>query len=310
MNQLRQITSEIRSLLYKHNNSSLSINSSSLRMSLVQFQEKINCMKCVNNEDEGKKKIRDIKNKVENKIRELESQMANTKRNDKKDLESRIKDLRECVKELDVILQGNMKYDVLIDKNKPQFSYDGNIATIKYDGTEGSLLHELKHAFQFETGKIDFIQINNGKGQDIIPGLLYDLTDELESYTRQYAYDGILKFRVVLDVPVNTMISNTADIQKILGEIETNVREIKQMKKITANVIVKIADNIGEKGIYSFISKIPLDSNSLIKDIRKGNEKYRSDFIKGLGLDKEEAQKAYIEFVKVFIQTQPCIYVR
>lgn len=41
----------------------------------------------------------------------------------------------------------------------------------------GTLAHELKHAYQFEMGKISF----NSKG---VAGIAYDYTDEIEAHTR------------------------------------------------------------------------------------------------------------------------------
>jgi RHS repeat-associated protein len=45
----------------------------------------------------------------------------------------------------------------------------------------GGLAHELVHGYQFETGQIDFQ--SNGS-----PGLLYDITDEVSAFTRQFAF--------------------------------------------------------------------------------------------------------------------------
>lgn len=45
----------------------------------------------------------------------------------------------------------------------------------------GGLAHELVHAYQFETGNLDFSP--NGS-----PGALYDLYDEQQAYVRQYAF--------------------------------------------------------------------------------------------------------------------------
>ncbi len=47
----------------------------------------------------------------------------------------------------------------------------------------GGLAHELVHAYQFETGQIDF-QSTGG------PGLLYDLTDEIVAFGRQLMFTG------------------------------------------------------------------------------------------------------------------------
>jgi RHS repeat-associated protein len=48
----------------------------------------------------------------------------------------------------------------------------------------GGLAHELKHAYQFETGAIDFSKGSGG------PGALYDITDEISTYRRQFALTG------------------------------------------------------------------------------------------------------------------------
>ncbi|WP_448103701.1 DUF6443 domain-containing protein [Pedobacter panaciterrae] len=49
---------------------------------------------------------------------------------------------------------------------------------------EGGLAHELAHAYQFETGAIDFAKKSGG------PGILYDITDEMSAYRRQFALTG------------------------------------------------------------------------------------------------------------------------
>lgn len=44
--------------------------------------------------------------------------------------------------------------------------------------------HELKHAYQFEKGELDFNSNSGG------PGALYDITDEIQAYRRQAAISG------------------------------------------------------------------------------------------------------------------------
>lgn len=48
----------------------------------------------------------------------------------------------------------------------------------------GGLAHELTHAYQFETGAIDFAKTSGS------PGALYDITDEMSAYRRQFALTG------------------------------------------------------------------------------------------------------------------------
>ena len=48
----------------------------------------------------------------------------------------------------------------------------------------GGLAHELTHAYQFESGKIDFSKSGGG------PGVLYEITDEISAYERQFAFTG------------------------------------------------------------------------------------------------------------------------
>src|SRR5690606_39673823 len=46
------------------------------------------------------------------------------------------------------------------------------------------LVHELAHAYQFETGRLDFTRATGG------PGFLYDIGDEVTAFRRQAAYNG------------------------------------------------------------------------------------------------------------------------
>ena len=58
------------------------------------------------------------------------------------------------------------------------YNVTSNVVSVIYNGDLGTLAHELKHAFQFETGSLSFT--SSGKSG----GLLHDFFDEREAYTR------------------------------------------------------------------------------------------------------------------------------
>ena len=55
--------------------------------------------------------------------------------------------------------------------------------TISKSGSIADLAHELKHGYQFLMGEIDF-RVTSGSS-----GALYDLTDEVAAFKRNYAFD-------------------------------------------------------------------------------------------------------------------------
>ena len=67
-------------------------------------------------------------------------------------------------------------------------SYDlgNNRVSITYNGSDASLAHELKHAYQFETGKLSFLT-STGASWDAV---LYDVTDEYDAFERARAFGG------------------------------------------------------------------------------------------------------------------------
>lgn len=248
----------------------------------------------------SKTKLAELKKKVAEKIKELEEALSKAKKRKKEELEIRIKELKDALIEIKKIEESVTNY-ILKVGNKPQLDYDdaSDTATVYYDGTLGSLLNELKHAFQYETGKIDFIKY----GTNNIPGLAYDLNDELETYRRQFAFDGILKLNVVLsdeEVMAEVLKGNLTG----MGEIE-----VKKMKKITAELIIKVGDGALGTPLYELISKDSLDINSSVDDIIKGNP-LRGDLINDLKLGESNKEQPYLEFIKVFIKEQPFIYVK
>lgn len=284
-----------------------------LSSEIVNCQTNINaigeCVKGSYNDDRNaSEKIRELKTKVKGKITQLEKELEKVKGSEKKDLILRITNLKEALLELDVIEKAATEYEFKINKAEPQLTYNSNndTATVHYDGTIGNLLNELKHAFQFETGKIDYIETKDGEGSSVYSGgLLYDIYDEVETYKRQYAYDGYLKLNVELS---SEEVLNAFKTGKI-KDSNLGLVEIKKMKKIHARIIVKVAGSYADEGFYKYISKKSLDINSSIKDIRKGN-KQRSKLITSLGLDKENRKKPYIEFVKVYTNEKYFIHVK
>ncbi len=296
---------------FKNNiRSTLSFSSSgSLKHQLQRLQSKLDNYESGDVIDKiaprSKTKLEELKRRIREKINTLTIQVEKAKRAEKKDIEARIKELKEALEEIKVIERSQTEYEFRIH-NKPKFSYEDTTdkGIVYYDGTLGSLLNELKHAFQFETGKIDFIKVS-GEPENL-PGLLYDIGDEVETYKRQYAFDGVLKLRVVMTDEEMLQQLKSGKIKNGLG---LGTLEIKKMKKITANIIVKVEDSLGSGSLYSTISKRSLDINSSLGNIRKGN-KLRRNFISGLGIDKRDKNESYIDFVKVFIEDNPFIYVK
>ena len=306
MSTLDLFASKIRSTLYKYNNG---ISQLPLEQLLKECQNELDDLGrqfSNSSTDDGKDKIREIKGKVQDKIKELKQQIENRSGN-KKDLNTRKEELEKALNELDVLLNSKMNFK-FNNNSFPQFKSDGNTAYIDYDGTEASLLHELKHAFQFETGNIDFIKvIENDFSSKIIPGLTYDLNDEIEAYKRQYAYTGFLEYRIAVNVPLENPITDIETIKRIQSMLMP--KKITKMKKIKVTVLVKFADNNFSKPLYESLSRKSLNINSSIQDIKHYNKK--NFLVQALGLENEkDSKKSYIKFVKIFIETNPCIYVK
>jgi hypothetical protein len=287
------------------------VSTSNLSTNLYICQQRFNNLQGGYNDKinpNSKAKLDELKKKVKEKISILEKKIETAKKSEKRDLESRLFELKEALQEIEVIINANTSYVFNID-TKPKFEYEDMTDTgiVNYDGTLGSLLNELKHAFQFETGKIDLIKIINSKGQpENIPGMIYDLNDEVETYKRQYAFDGILKLRITM---TEEEIFQQLKSGKLKNSLGIGGLEIKKMKKITANIIVRVADRFIDSGLYRDISRRSLDINSSIGDIKKGNRN-RIDMFNSLGLNNENKDNAYIDFIKVFIETKPFIYVK
>ena len=70
-----------------------------------------------------------------------------------------------------------------IEKGGIYYQSEDNSVCLEYDGRNGSLAHELKHAYQFEMGEISFSKDRKDFG------VLYDITDEKAALKRGGAYD-------------------------------------------------------------------------------------------------------------------------
>lgn len=261
------------------------------------------------NSDEDKEKIKKIKEKVIKRISKLEKERNQrvAQGKDTSNLNFRIEELKTAVYELEFLENTATRYIFKKNKNAPQINYKGDNVIEVQHGNLDSILHELHHAFQYETGKIDFIKTDDG---DYIPGFLYDTTDELSAYKRQFAFDGILK--VAFKIKEKDMLDafRTKQINTIIQEDKEyfGVKEIIHMKDITIDVIIKIAEpKIGN--LYKNISSKELNSKSSLSDIINNNT-YKSGYLNEFGFHKENPNKSYIEFVKIFITETPRIYVK
>jgi hypothetical protein len=164
----------------------------------------------------------------------------------------------------------------------------------------------LKHAFQFESGQIEFIELGSTGYPNAQPGLTYDIFDELATYKRQYAFDGMLKL---------TMSLSEDDIFNSLKKVNTGSKnfgtvEIKRMKDIKVGIIAKVADSFVQDGLYGRISTKELDIHSSARDVFNANKENRWNRILNISLGSADKKKTYLEYIKVFIKKKPIIYAK
>ncbi len=102
--------------------------------------------------------------------------------------EKRVGNLTDMLSEISILDASSTEFFINSDysssSNDGQISWDAsnNRFNIDVESSYGlpGLGHELKHAFQFESGDIDFFS-------DGGPGLLYDIYDEVDAFNRQFA---------------------------------------------------------------------------------------------------------------------------
>lgn len=80
----------------------------------------------------------------------------------------------------------NSNYQDQADGTSGETRYEDGKVMVNVSKSYGlhGLAHELKHAYQFESGQIDFY---SATGQ---PGLLYDIGDEVSAFKRQFAFNS------------------------------------------------------------------------------------------------------------------------
>ena len=170
--------------------------------------------KCQERKDEQKKAMKDkIKDKEEIKRRAAEkNKPVNLKKINDIDAEiqklsDKIKEYEQVEYEIGVLATSNQTYHVIIghvQNSKPDVYYHGYSTFNDKNGifeihlrTKKDIItfaHELKHAYQFETGKLsspphEFTDKNTGRIKEYTLGM-YDKEDEWEAHARGQLFGG------------------------------------------------------------------------------------------------------------------------
>lgn len=122
-----------------------------------------------------------------------------------------------------------------------------------------SLAHELKHGYQFITGKISFdpnnvgiVNINNVPFANFGAGLLYDAEDEVEAFKRGYAFDkafwGFLRFEGINENTIKAMPAYT-NLPKQQFNSSTQMTRI-QTLRLREGMMAPILSNTQGKMTY------------------------------------------------------------
>ena len=264
---------------------------------------------------DGKDKIRKIKAKVQKLICKLtkERDKLSSKGKDVSNINSRISELNKAISELNILETSTTNYKFKRNSTAPQINYKGeNTIEIQHGGNLGSILHELHHAFQYETGKIDFIKTQDGTYE---PGFLYDKTDELSAYQREVAANGFLKYTIKFEVAAERKVISPSSLHFENGEL-FEIKEIRLMSQVTLDVIIKIAEP-KNGNLYERISSQELNKDSPMSSVITNNSFYRNNTLDIFEFNKKRADRnsselndPYIEFVKIFIDKTPGIYVK
>ena len=102
-------------------------------------------------------------------------------------------ELQQALDELAILKESNQMYHIeygrtssYYRKGETDYDIENNRVRIiiAYDGDDGDIAHELKHAYQFETGDLSFDSRTGG----CATAVLYDITDEEAAYRRGSAY--------------------------------------------------------------------------------------------------------------------------
>jgi RHS repeat-associated protein len=159
---------------------------------------------------------------------------------------------------------------------------------IEYDGTSGTLIHELTHGSQYMNGEMDFMVFNNADGQEIQAGLLYDQTDEVVAYRRQYALSG-LKYDEAL---------TSINLEQIQATVTARAKNptitITHIDQINTSTVNKIGDGLANP-LYINIPSTYLNSQSTVSAVVQANTN-RSVLTQGLGMNNGN-NRTYKNFV-------------
>jgi len=130
--------------------------------------------------------------RLETKISERGAAGKNTTRLERRVSNSRerVEQVNEALTEIKSLEESETVYHVNSDYTAQsggpdgETTYEGGKVMVNVARSYGlhGLAHELKHAYQFETGQLDFHNKTGG------PGLLYDINDEVAAFQRQFAF--------------------------------------------------------------------------------------------------------------------------
>jgi len=186
------------------------------------------------------------------------------------DLQAREAELAQSLVEIQAMRQESALTFTIQQHNKPEVTLNVNNTNnviVKYDGTDGSLINELTHAYQYLTGRVDFIQAAENNQPTMIPGLLYDIDDEIATYRRQYALDGQLNLQTHLDQQEYTQQLMNGTALNQIGKVKVGA-----MNEITPQLLNRVSDGPLLAPLYSNIAQTPLDVNSSTNDVLNANQ--------------------------------------
>ena len=100
---------------------------------------------------------------------------------------------KNALKEVKALEKSDQVYNVISNKSSSEggVSYDevnGEVKVSLGSNDKGLVFHELGHAYQYEKGKISLFVDNSKRG------VLYDLSDETESYNRERSINGGMEY--------------------------------------------------------------------------------------------------------------------
>ena len=134
--------------------------------------------------------------------------------------------LAEVTKELDVLENSSQEYDYKIQERTPntgETTYIGTSVVIQMcpNSSFDLLAHELKHAYQFETGELSFHLGKKKYFEEV--NLFYDIYDEMEAYKRGELFKGPTFFSIISEQPdlyrnLPTKILNATTVPYIHGK--------------------------------------------------------------------------------------------